>query len=73
MSRTYVPFVLYLVLAVIAVSVLRAEFLLAVLFLLGGLAAKTWVGQQKDRGTPLGLRSGTIGPEPSPKTGEPQE
>jgi hypothetical protein len=73
MSRTYAPFVLYLALAAISVSVLKAEFLFAVLFLLGGLAIKTWVGQQKERGTPLGLGSGTMAPEASPKTGEPQE
>jgi len=73
MSRIYVPFVLYLALALIAASILRAEILLAVLILLGGLAIKTWVGQQKDRGTSRGSESSPIETEAVPKTGEPQE
>lgn len=73
MSRIYAPYTLYLALVVISVTILRAEFLFAVLFLVGGLAIKTWVGQQKVRGTALGFRSSTMGAEPAPKTGEPEE
>ena len=73
MSRTHLPFVLYIVLAVIASSSLRGDFLVAVLILLGGLAVKTWIGQQKQRGTVLGPEGSTTDPEIPREPRKPQE
>lgn len=70
MSRNYIPFLLYLILAVIAVASLRADFRLAVLALLGGLAFKTWIGQRKERGADAGPEGH---PEASPKNGDSPE
>ena len=70
MSRIHVAFLLYLVLAAIAGSTLRGDFRLAILVLLAGLAVKSWIGEQKGRGTDLSNPEGTMD-EPPPK--EPTE
>ena len=73
MPRIYFPYLLYLALAAIAGVLLRGEFLLPVLILLGGLAIKTWVGQQRQRSTALGSDGSTISRETRSESGEPQE
>jgi len=70
MSRALLPFVLYGVVAVIAAMVLRPDFRLGVFILLGALAIKTWVGQQKNRGTTLGPDESTRESEGSEGGGE---
>ena len=59
MSRTLLPYLLYGVVAVVAAAILRPDFRLGVFILLGALAIKTWVGQQKNRGTTLGPSDST--------------
>jgi hypothetical protein len=59
MSRIQVAFLLYIGLAGIAVSTLQGDFRLVVLALLAGLAIKTWIGEQKRRGTGIEGEGGT--------------
>jgi hypothetical protein len=73
MSPLQVAFACYLVLAVIAVAILRGDFRIVVLILLGGLAIKTYIGHLKDAGTRLGSRGSTMeadSSEASPETKE---
>lgn len=73
MSRIQIAFLLYIVLALIAGSILRGDFRLAILVLLAGLAIKTWIGERKRSGTGLSDEEGTIAhPAPS-EPGETQE
>ena len=73
MSRIHVAFLLYLVLAATAGSSLRGDFRLAVLVFLGGLAIKTWISEQKRRGTDLSKPDSTMDEPASEDSGETQE
>jgi hypothetical protein len=44
MSRTYLPYLLYLALAVAGAVLLRGDLRLVFLVFIGGLALKTWIG-----------------------------
>ena len=70
MSLRVLPYVLYGVVAVGAWVILRPDFRLGVFILLGALAIKTWVGQQKDRGTILGPSDSTMESKESEGNGE---
>lgn len=66
-------FFLYLVLGAIAVATLRGDYRTGTLILLGALAAKTWVGHQKQMSNVPDSEGGSIVDPDSRKSMEPKD